>query len=86
MGLQALMMSIFRFRDLAPLITVYLYLDVSIIKNNFINLTRVIIYMILHTSKGREENPEEGYRSRFMHETEVAKAGFSLILMDRCFN
>ena len=29
-----------------------------------------------HTSKGREENPEEGYRSRFKHETEVTKAGY----------
>lgn len=29
-----------------------------------------------HASKGREENPEEGYRSRFKHETEVAKAGY----------
>lgn len=37
----------------------------------------------LFTSKGSEENPEEGYRSRFSHETEHATAGnYSVHLTD----
>lgn len=30
----------------------------------------------MHTSKGEDKNPENGYRSRFSHEDEIAKAGY----------
>jgi predicted alpha-1,2-mannosidase len=37
----------------------------------------------LKTASGRMDIPEEGYRSRFSHETEVAKAGYySVVLSD----
>lgn len=36
----------------------------------------------LHTFKGTEEQPEEGYRSRFSHEREVAEAGYYSVVLD----
>lgn len=36
----------------------------------------------LKTSKGRDEKPEEGYRSRFSNDTEVAKAGYYAVTLD----
>ncbi len=36
----------------------------------------------LKTSKGKDETPESGYRSRFSHDTEVAKAGYYAVTLD----
>jgi len=36
----------------------------------------------LKTFKGRTNSPDEGYRSRFSHETEVAKAGYYAVTLD----
>ncbi|MGQ8336248.1 GH92 family glycosyl hydrolase [Sunxiuqinia sp. A32] len=36
----------------------------------------------LKTSKGNDENPESGYRSRFSHDTEEAKAGYYAVTLD----
>lgn len=36
----------------------------------------------LHTFKGTEEHPEEGYRSRYSHEREVAQAGYYSVMLD----
>ncbi|MBI9061889.1 MAG: GH92 family glycosyl hydrolase [Marinilabiliaceae bacterium] len=36
----------------------------------------------LHTVKGKDENPEAGYRSRYSHDTEVAKAGYYAVTLD----
>ncbi len=35
----------------------------------------------LHTNKGEDENPENGYRSRYSHDNEVAKAGYYSVLL-----
>lgn len=36
----------------------------------------------LKTSRGNEDNPEEGYRSRFSHDNEIAKAGYYSVFLD----
>lgn len=36
----------------------------------------------LHVWKGRAENPEQGYRSRYSHDTEVAEAGYYSVCLD----
>ena len=36
----------------------------------------------LRTNRGLPENPEDGYRSRFSHETEVTKAGYYAVNLD----
>ncbi|WP_430815100.1 GH92 family glycosyl hydrolase [Carboxylicivirga sp. RSCT41] len=36
----------------------------------------------LKTAKGADEKPEEGYRSRFRNETEIAKAGYYSVMLD----
>ena len=36
----------------------------------------------LHTYKGTEEQPEEGYRSRYSHDTEVTQAGYYAVMLD----
>lgn len=36
----------------------------------------------LKTARGNEEAPEEGYRSRFSHDSEVAKAGYYGVTLD----
>lgn len=36
----------------------------------------------LHTFKGTEENPDEGYRSKFSHETESARVGRYAVKLD----
>ncbi|MDE3742072.1 GH92 family glycosyl hydrolase [Maribacter polysaccharolyticus] len=35
----------------------------------------------LHTNRGVPENPEDGYRSRFSHDTEVTKAGYYAVTL-----
>ncbi len=35
----------------------------------------------LHTNRGVPENPEDGYRSRFLHDTEVTKAGYYAVIL-----
>ncbi len=35
----------------------------------------------LHTNKGEDENPENGYRSRYSHDNEMAKAGYYSVLL-----
>lgn len=35
----------------------------------------------LHTAKGEDEKPEEGYRSRYSHDHETAKAGYYSVLL-----
>ncbi|MGM9803339.1 MAG: GH92 family glycosyl hydrolase [Muribaculaceae bacterium] len=36
----------------------------------------------LHTYVGREKEPETGYRSRYSHDTEVARAGYYAVTLD----
>ena len=36
----------------------------------------------LRVWKGRAENPEQGYRSRYSHDTEVAQAGYYAVRLD----
>lgn len=36
----------------------------------------------MHTNKGSEEHPESGYRSRFSHDTEEARAGYYKVRLD----
>ena len=36
----------------------------------------------MHTNKGSEEHPESGYRSRFSHDTEDARAGYYKVRLD----
>ena len=36
----------------------------------------------LHTAKGDEEHPENGYRSRYSHDSEVVKAGYYAVTLD----
>ena len=36
----------------------------------------------LHTAKGSEEYPEEGYRSRYSHDSEVTEAGYYAVTLD----
>lgn len=36
----------------------------------------------LHTAKGSEEHPEEGYRSRYSHDSEVTEAGYYAVTLD----
>ena len=36
----------------------------------------------LHTFKGTDDKPEEGYRSRYSHEREVAQAGYYSVMLD----
>ena len=36
----------------------------------------------LKTSRGKEEKPEDGYRSRFSHDTEEVKAGYYAVTLD----
>ena len=36
----------------------------------------------LKTACGRIDNPDEGYRSRFSHDTEIAKAGYYSVMLD----
>jgi predicted alpha-1,2-mannosidase len=36
----------------------------------------------LKTSKGHDDFPEEGYRSRYSHDTEIAKAGYYSVVLD----
>lgn len=36
----------------------------------------------LYTSKGKDEKPELGYRSRFSNDTEIAKAGYYAVKLD----
>lgn len=36
----------------------------------------------LHTFKGTEKRPEEGYRSRYSHDTETAQAGYYSVVLD----
>ncbi len=35
----------------------------------------------LYTNKGKDDKPEEGYRSRYSHENEIAKAGYYKVLL-----
>jgi predicted alpha-1,2-mannosidase len=35
----------------------------------------------LHTNKGTDENPENGYRSRYSHDNETAEAGYYSVLL-----
>lgn len=35
----------------------------------------------LHTAKGSEEYPEEGYRSRYSHDSEVTEAGYYAVTL-----
>lgn len=35
----------------------------------------------MHTNKGEDENPENGYRSRFSHENEIAEAGYYRVIL-----
>ena len=35
-----------------------------------------------HPNKGKEEAPEEGYRSRYSHDDEVAEAGYYAVTLD----
>lgn len=36
----------------------------------------------LHTAKGREEFPEEGYRSRYSHDNEITEAGYYAVTLE----
>jgi len=36
----------------------------------------------LKTARGKPEKPEDGYRSRFSHETEIVKAGYYAVTLD----
>ncbi len=36
----------------------------------------------LHTNKGSDENPESGYRSKYSHKNEEAKAGYYKVLLE----
>ncbi len=35
----------------------------------------------LHTNKGKDDNPEEGYRSRYSHKNEIATTGYYSVLL-----